>query len=410
MHFDVISRLRQSQLKFVVTISGGGSPFLSDYLSVPGASQTFLEARIPYAPLATDDFLGFHPENYTSERTARLLAAAALRRSQILAPDANPLALLGVGATAALVSERPKKGAHRVHCSILSRLGTFSASMTLKKNARTRAQEERLAADFIFSTLMKTMEKVEQGSHKFWAENREILPLRTLEPLSCDDVAEFSSVIVNHEAATFLYAPDDSRGQVLLAQNGRVDPLPRYPQKDARYLIFPGSFNPAHRGHAAIAQIASSRLNCPVEFEISAHNVDKPPLDPLELTRRVIQLNKLVPKSTLWIVNAPRFVQKARLFPGAIFIVGTDTILRLADPKYENNCVAQLDSVLEELRALNARFLVFTRRIDGKILSSDALVDKLPGALRQLCEFLPQDVFIDDVSSSEIRKQEKENW
>lgn len=177
MHFDVISRLRQSQLKFVVTISGGGSPFLSDYLSVPGASQTFLEARIPYAPLATDDFLGFHPENYTSERTARLLAAAALRRAQILAPDANPLALLGVGATAALVSERPKKGAHRVHCSILSRLGTFSASMTLKKNARTRAQEERLAADFIFSTLMKTMEKVEQGSHKFWAENREILPL-----------------------------------------------------------------------------------------------------------------------------------------------------------------------------------------------------------------------------------------
>ena len=116
MHFDVISRLRQSQLKFVVTISGGGSPFLSDYLSVP------------YAPLATDDFLGFHPENYTSERTARLLAAAALRRAQILAPDANPLALLGVGATAALVSERPKKGAHRVHCSI--RVGSFSASMT----------------------------------------------------------------------------------------------------------------------------------------------------------------------------------------------------------------------------------------------------------------------------------------
>ncbi|MBS7336768.1 MAG: hypothetical protein KIG81_02785, partial [Thermoguttaceae bacterium] len=73
-------------------------------------------------------------------------------------------------------------------------------------------------------------------------------------------------------------------------------------------------------------------------------------------------------------------------------------------------CVAQLDSVLEELPALNARFLVFTLRIAGKILSSDALVDKLPGALRQLCEFLPQDVFIDDVSSSEIRKQEKESW
>lgn len=408
MNFDVISRLRQSHLKFVVTVSGGGSAFLSDYLSVPGASQTFLEARIPYAPLATDDFLGFHPENYTSERTARLLAAAALRRAQVIAPDAAPQSLLGVGATAALVSERPKKGEHRVHCAVVSCRGTFSASMTLKKDARTRAQEERLAADFIFSTLMKTLEEIKRESQEFWTEHKEPLSLRTLEPLSCDDVAEFSSVFVNPEAATFLYAPEDAAGQALLAQNGRVAPLPLNPQKNAPYLLFPGSFHPAHRGHAAIAQIASSRLNIPVAFEISAHNVDKPPLDPLELTRRAAQLNDLVPNSTLWIVNAPRFVQKARIFPGAVFIAGADTILRLGDPKYENNSVDQRDSVLEELRALNARFLVFTRKIDGKILSSDSLAAKLPSALRQLCEFLAQDVFIDDISSSEIRRREKE--
>ena len=408
MYFDVISRLRQSQLKFVVTISGGGSAFLSDYLSVPGASQTFLEAHIPYAPLATDDFLGFRPEKYTSERTARLLAAAALRRAQSLAPDADPQTLLGIGATAALVSERPKKGEHRVYCSVVSRRGTFSASTTLKKDARTRAQEERIAADFIFSTLMKTLEEVERGSQEFWTEHKAPLPLRTLEPLSCDDSAKFSAVLVNPEASTFLYAPEDASGQALLAQNGRVAPLPRSPQKGVPYLIFPGSFNPAHRGHAAIAHIASSRLNLPVAFEISAHNVDKPPLDPMELTRRAAQLNERVPNSTLWIVKAPRFLQKARIFPGAVFIAGTDTILRLADPKYENNSAAQRDSVLEELRALNVRFLVFTRRINGKILSSDTLADMLPGALRQLCVFLPQDVFIDDISSSEIRRQEKE--
>lgn len=409
MHFDVISRLRQSQLKFVVMISGGGSAFLSDYLSVPGASQTFLEGRIPYAPLATDDFLGFHPENYTSERTARLLAAAALRRAQVVAPDADPSALLGVGATAALVSERPKKGEHRVYCSVLSRFGAFSASLTLKKNARSRAQEERLAADFIFSTLKKVVGEFENAPREdYWTEKKESLPLQTLEPLSCDDVASVSSIFLNPEAATFLYAPEDADGRALLAKNGRVAPLPRSPQKNVPCLLFPGSFNPAHRGHAAIAQIASSRLCLPVVFEISAHNVDKPPLDPLELARRAAQLNERVPNSTLWIVNAPRFVQKARIFPGAVFIAGTDTILRLADPKYENNCLLQRDSVLEELRALNARFLVFTRRIKGEILSPETLNDKLPPALRQLCEFIPQDVFIDDVSSSEIRKHTSE--
>ncbi|MBQ8286367.1 MAG: CinA family protein, partial [Thermoguttaceae bacterium] len=65
-------RLRETPWRCVFSISGGGSAFLSDYLTIPGASASFLEGLIPYSPEATNAFLGFRPENYSSERTARL--------------------------------------------------------------------------------------------------------------------------------------------------------------------------------------------------------------------------------------------------------------------------------------------------------------------------------------------------
>ena len=223
-------RLRETPWRYVFSISGGGSAFLSDYLSLPGASASFLEGLIPYSPEATNAFLGFRPENYSSERTARLLASAALRRARTLAAaertnarvasdieisvknnkikgagcngasiskpetqnarlatsaaqnsaenqkikeavesaknrvderpqgtenfDLSAFSLVGVGATASLVSDRPKRGEHRIFCAVETLFETFSATLTLEKGARDRAAEERLAADFILTVLL----------------------------------------------------------------------------------------------------------------------------------------------------------------------------------------------------------------------------------------------------------------
>ena len=104
-----IAEFRQASLRFVVAITGGGSAFISDYLAIPGASSSLVEALVPYSRNATDAFLGKAPESYCSETTSRLIASAAFARARALEPDGDPDALLGIGATASLVADRPKK-------------------------------------------------------------------------------------------------------------------------------------------------------------------------------------------------------------------------------------------------------------------------------------------------------------
>jgi hypothetical protein len=81
---------------------------ISDMLTVPGASATVLEARVPYAASALALLLGCAPERCSSEETATRLAQAAYRRAAALTlPGEGPL--LGVSCTAALRTVRCRR-------------------------------------------------------------------------------------------------------------------------------------------------------------------------------------------------------------------------------------------------------------------------------------------------------------
>ncbi|MBQ4195455.1 MAG: hypothetical protein II622_05020, partial [Thermoguttaceae bacterium] len=56
------------------------------------------------------------------------------------------------------------------------------------------------------------------------------------------------------------------------------------------------------------------------------------------------------------------------------------------------------------LRAAGVSICVFARAVHGKILSPEELKEKLPEALAEMCQFVPESEFRDDVSSSELRK------
>lgn len=162
-------------------------------------------------------------------------------------------------------------------------------------------------------------------------------------------------------------------------------------------LIFPGAFNPRHEGHRRMAALAASRCRLPVEHEISIENVDKPTLDYPAWTERIEQFTA---HERLWLTRLPTFAEKAGWFAPATFVVGIDTLLRIADAKYYGGA-QQMHAAFRELHDRDCRFLVFSRRHRGRIESLSSIT--LPGPLAALSVEVPAAEFLCNVSSSQIR-------
>ena len=130
-------------------------------------------------------------------------------------------------------------------------------------------------------------------------------------------------------------------------------------------VIFPGAFNPLHAGHRRMAEIAQEVLGLPAAMEISILNVDKPALDYLEIDRR---LGQFPPEQAVWLTRAATFDDKSRLFPGATFVVGVDTLRRIADPRYYGNDRHVMLQALQRIIARDCRFLVFGRALGSSFI------------------------------------------
>ena len=166
-----------------------------------------------------------------------------------------------------------------------------------------------------------------------------------------------------------------------------------------RPILFPGSFYPIHQGHRQMMAIASALFRLPVYLEISIVNADKPPLDFLTIAERVADAELIGP---VVLTNAPRFIEKACLFPGATFLIGADTAVRLDDVRFYENSAAKRDDAIGVIADQGCRFLVFGRLVGDRF--RDAVVLSLTPRLRELCQFVPASEFRVDVSSRELRQ------
>jgi len=170
------------------------------------------------------------------------------------------------------------------------------------------------------------------------------------------------------------------------------------------HIILPGSFNPLHEGHRRLLEVAQKTKGLPGFFEISVLNADKGMLSKSEVERRVEQFTSTGLPVTLTV--EPIFTQKAELFKDCVFVVGYDTAVRLVMPKYYGNSKANMFVEFEKLRQKGCSFLVAGRKDEAggfKLLKN---VD-IPVEIQDLFTGIPESEFRKDISSTELRKQQK---
>jgi nicotinamide mononucleotide (NMN) deamidase PncC len=367
----LLREIHAARTRIVLAVAGGGSRAISELLEVPGASETVLEAVVPYSEAAMTDWLGGPPEQSCSARTARAMAMAAFCRARRLDTGSAPLA--GVACTAGLASDRPKRGPHRAHLAIQTATLTATQSLELAKGRRSRAQEEALVSRLVLNAV---------------AEASGLTRRLELDLLRGEQIEETTTVGPQPWQDLLMGRVEKVR------QGGPPDQADRPVE-----ALFPGAFDPMHVGHRRMVKIAHQVLAAPVDLEISILNVDKPPLDYFEIRRRTDQFD---PEQTVWLTRSAKFDEKSGLFPGATFIVGTDTLRRIADPRYYADDTDACQAALERIAGRGCRFLVFGRNTgDGALALSDLA---LPDTLASVAREVPLAEFREDVSSTQIRR------
>jgi hypothetical protein len=288
----------------------------------------------------------------------------AFQRAIALAP-ADIHQRFGLSVTASLRTTDPKRGEHRAFVAIQTLASTREWQLTLAKGKRTRAEEERLVRDLAL--------------HALGAEAPLLRTDDTLSQVEALAPVAWQKLFTGAEA--------------IRATGAKARPR----------IVFPGAFNPLHDGHRKIAALASERLAQPVTYEICITNVDKPPLDCIDVVAR---LHEFSPTESVWLTRLPTFVEKIKAFRRATFLVGVDTMIRIADPKYYGGNAFTRDDAIAAIGAAGCRFLVFGRLMNGRFVTLDDL--PLPAALYDLSDGFSEREFRMDVSSTAIRKAREE--
>ncbi|MDA0334957.1 MAG: hypothetical protein O2782_07325 [bacterium] len=372
MIWETVESILQTGCPIATSFTGGGSRAVSWLLNHPGASRSLVEAQIPYHTNAIDDYLGLPGPHRAVEETARRLAQVARRRA---GQFANHDRSVGLGASAALATDRPRRGQDRAFIAASNGALYEFVGLQFDKSVDRLAQEEILSL-VLLATLASSCRCPVAGIElPDWAQ---------MECATSPVVEAIEALLVGRQDV------------VELGPAGTKVAVPGPP---GTRLLVPGSFHPMHEGHAGLADAAERCSGREAAFEMSVHNVDKPALPYSEVLRRVVQ-----PRSrALVLTREPTFLGKARLLPGCWFAIGYDTALRVIEPDYYDGTAAATESVLAELRDLDCRFYVAGRYWQGRFRGLDDV--PIPHGFGDLFVAIPESAFRVDISSTTLRQE-----
>lgn len=390
-----------------------------------------IHSGVPYSRAALSEIVGLNNQQSCSISSAELLAIEAFRncasivleesRTFIALSDSN---VFGVSCTAALVSSIPKKGSHRCHVSTVNSSNCSTWSIEFSKGSRSREGEDYVCSRMILDAIL-------------WSSSLPNLPLDYL--IQTDQVGV--ECIVHQQTPRV----DRLLGQLRNSEIGmllfvsKTLGLNENPSTlnelfhifddivlPTSTLVYPGSFNPFHEGHAKLTKAALSMLqsrvstvtddNPLVVFEIAVVNADKPSLSLDEITSRVLEFsgggnaaNLLkdfgITNYAVCVTSQPLFASKADLFPGCHFLLGADTLVRLFDEKYYRH--SRENMLTSIVKLIDRCPLIVGGRVNcsGDFVSTESVLAplNLPDMISDRICSIPETSFRSDISSSAIR-------
>jgi len=134
-----------------LVVTGAGTRAIPALFAAPGASRTVLDVQIPYSSSALEDYLGRELEQHCSSNEASALAKRAHSRATGLASESD--VLFGVSCTAAIATDRDRRGDDRAHVAWFDGNKLQGQSITFDKERRTRTEEDLVVSYMVLNAV-----------------------------------------------------------------------------------------------------------------------------------------------------------------------------------------------------------------------------------------------------------------
>ena len=426
---DLVRALHATPQRAVIEVAGAGTLALSWLHAVGGSSRTVLEATDRYCHASLAALLGAMPTHAVTGAVASAMAAAALRRARLLAGEETPV--IGAACTAALASDRARRGADRAFVAVAGPLGTSVCELAFPAGRAGTMAADAAAATAAPAARAASAEPDGPAASAAPAAVAQAVPAEPDCPAAArrQQEAAASAVLVAelsracgvdpaqvsgqfaappafevcrefHPSEPFVALESGHRRAVMLNAAGQVETAPVDWQGKA---LLSGAYHPLHRGHCDLGDAAARFLGREVVYELPLVNADKAPIALSEAQRRTAQFATYAP---VVLSRTALFADKAALFPGAVFVVGADTAERLVDKRFYGGSADSMDAALATLAERGCGLLVAGRRMAGRYLTLSDLAPRIPAAHRGLFQELPEALFRYDISSTELRSRQ----